>query len=332
MVVPATIYALFTVGGEGADGWGIPMATDIAVVTGVVALLSRRVPSWIGLFLLALAIVDDIGAIIVIAVFYSEGVSVGWLAAALATVAIAAVARRFLPWVPVLIVGGVACWWFLFQAEVHPTLAGVSFGLLTPLHPLNPQSSRAGDYIDGSANSPRGEVSLLEWLVHLITPWTAFLIVPLFALANAGVRVPLDTVGDALTSRSTWGVLLGLVIGKLVGISTFTLVAVKLGWGRLPPMIRPYDVVAGAALGGIGFTVSLFVTDLAFGAGDAGRDARLGVLVGSLLAALLGTTLTMARKTRGDRAGSTGTGSTRASAPWSPASSSEPAPPVAQQQ
>jgi Na+:H+ antiporter, NhaA family len=286
MIVPALIYAAFNAGTATSKGWGIPMATDIAIVTGVVALLSRRVPSWIGLFLLALAIVDDIGAIIVIAVFYSEGVSLGWLAAAIATVALAAVARRFLPWVPVLIVGGVACWWFLFQAEVHPTLAGVAFGLLTPL-----DSRTKGGYVDVSANEPAGQVSVLEWLEHLVTPWTAFLIVPLFALANAGVRVPLDTIGDALSSRAAWGVVVGLVVGKLVGIAAFTLVAVRIGLGRLPPAIRPYDVIAGAALAGIGFTVSLFVTELAFGDGDLGRDARLGVLVGSLVAALVGTAL-----------------------------------------
>jgi NhaA family Na+:H+ antiporter len=286
MIVPALIYAAFNAGTATSKGWGIPMATDIAIVTGVVALLSRRVPSWIGLFLLALAIVDDFGAIIVIAVFYSEGVSLGWLAAAIATVVVAAVARRLLPWVPVLIVGGVACWWFLFQAEVHPTLAGVAFGLLTPLDPRT-----KGGYVDVSANEPAGEVSVLEWLEHLVTPWTAFLIVPLFALANAGVRVPLDTIGDALSSRAAWGVLLGLVVGKLVGIASFTLVAVRIGLGRLPPAIRPYDVIAGSALAGIGFTVSLFVTELAFGDGDLGRDARLGVLVGSLVAALVGTAL-----------------------------------------
>jgi NhaA family Na+:H+ antiporter len=110
-------------------------------------------------------------------------------------------------------------------------------------------------------------------------------------LANAGVRVPLDTIGDALSSRAAWGVLLGLVVGKLVGIASFTLVAVRIGLGRLPPAIRPYDVIAGSALAGIGFTVSLFVTELAFGDGDLGRDARLGVLVGSLVAALVGTAL-----------------------------------------
>ncbi len=294
MIVPAVIYAALNAGTATSKGWGIPMATDIAVVSGVVALLSRRVPSWIGLFLLALAIVDDIGAIIVIAIFYSEGVVFGWLAAAVVTVVAAAVARRFLPWVPILVVGGIACWWFLFEAEVHPTLAGVAFGLLTPLRP------RRGAYVDASANAPHGEVSELEWLEHVINPWTAFVIVPLFALANAGVEVPTGSLGDAVTSRTTWGVVLGLVVGKLVGIATFTLVAVELGWGRLPPAIRPYDIVAGAALAGIGFTVSLFITDLAFGDGDLGRDARLGVRAGSLVAGLLGSALMAIGRSAGE--------------------------------
>lgn len=290
MIVPAVIYAALNAGGDGSKGWGIPMATDIAIVTGVVALLGRRVPSWIGLFLLALAIADDIGAIIVIALFYSSGVSLVWLGAAGASVVVAFLSRRALPWVPVCIVAGAICWFALHEAHVHPTLAGVAFGMLTPLIPIGRRGGE--ELVDDTENSPAGSVSVLEWLEHRLHPWTAYLIVPAFALANAGVRVPADAIGDAFTSSVTWGVVLGLVGGKTIGIASFTLLAVALGIGRLPGGVRPFHIVAGAALAGIGFTVSLFVAELAFGDDLVGRDARLGVLAGSIVAAALGTVLT----------------------------------------
>jgi NhaA family Na+:H+ antiporter len=300
MIVPATIYTLLNAGGEGQDGWGIPMATDIAIVMGVVALLGNRAPSWLKLFLLALAIVDDIGAILVIAVFYSEGVSFGWLVIALGAVAVAALARTSVHSIGVYVVLGIICWLGLHEAHIHPTLAGVAFGMMAPVTPF-----RNSDMVDAdelalnptAANALRvstqakGTVSVVEWLEHKLHPYSAFVVVPIFAMANAGIHVPVDEIGAAFSNRVTWGVMLGLVVGKTVGITVFTLLAVKLKVGRLPVGVTPRYVLGAGALGGIGFTVSLFVTELAFGEQIVGTDARLGVLIASLAAALIGTAI-----------------------------------------
>lgn len=300
MIAPALIFTLFNGGGAGADGWGIPMATDIAIVMGVVALLGSRAPSWLKLFLLALAIVDDLGAIMVIAVFYSEGVSFDWLALAIGAFAFAAIIRTTVPWTSVFVALGAICWLGLFEANIHPTLAGVAFGMLAPVTPR-----RQPEYIDVDelavrptfasayqvSRRARESVSVVEWLEHLLHPYSAFVVVPIFALANAGVRIPTDGLGDTLTSPVAWGVIVGLVVGKVVGITLFTMVAVGLRIGKLPPGVTTRYIVGAGALGGIGFTVSLFVTELAFGENALGTEARLGVLVASLIAALLGTAI-----------------------------------------
>lgn len=300
MVVPALIYAALNAGGDGSSGWGIPMATDIAIVAGVVALLGNHAPSWMRLFLLALAIVDDIGAIVVIAVFYSEGVSFAWLAAATAAIAAAAGVRRFTYWSGAFLALGAICWYGLHEAHVHPTLTGVIFGLLAPVTPR-----RTPDLIDvnalGSdpahsdalqtARRARDSVSVVEWLEYRFHPYSAYVIVPVFALANAGVSLPASELGDAFSSSVTWGVILGLVVGKTVGISAATLLAVRLGVGKLPEGVTARYVIGAGAIAGIGFTVALFVTELAFGEGGLGNDARLGVLVASLGAAAIGAAI-----------------------------------------
>ncbi len=298
MIVPATIFASLNAGGDGQAGWGIPMATDIAIVMGVVALLGSRAPSWLKLFLLALAIVDDIGAILVIAVFYSQGVSYQWLALAIGAVAVAALARNTVQSIGFYIVLGVTCWLGLQQANIHPTLAGVAFGMMAPVTPFRSSGMVDADELAENPNvmnallvaeQARDSVSVVEWLEHKLHPLSAFLVVPVFALANAGIRVPADQLGDAFTSPVTWGVILGLVVGKTVGISVFTLLAVALRVGALPTGVTPRYVLGAGALGGIGFTVSLFVTELAFGEEEVGTAARLGVLVASLTAAVIGT-------------------------------------------
>lgn len=297
MVVPAGLYAILNTSGEGTAGWGIPMATDIAIVMGVVALMGTRAPSWLKLFLLALAIVDDIGAILVIAIFYSEGVSFGWLVIAVAALAVAALARNTVQWVGVYLVLGVICWVGLHEAHVHPTLAGVAFGMMAPVTPF--RNSHMVD-ADELAQAPtvrnarkvsaqaRSTVSVVEWLEQKLHPYSAFVVVPIFALANAGIRIPADEFGDAMSSSVTWGVILGLVVGKTVGITAFTMAAVALKVGQLPEGVTARYIMGAGALGGIGFTVSLFVTELAFGEELVGTDARLGVLIASLGAALLG--------------------------------------------
>jgi NhaA family Na+:H+ antiporter len=300
MVVPAAIFALLNAGGEGARGWGIPMATDIAIVIGIVTLLGSRAPSWAKIFLLALAIVDDIGAIIVIAVFYSDGVSFIWLAIAIGSFVLAALIKNHVPFIGVYVAIGGLCWFALHEAHIHPTLAGVAFGLLAPVRPRNNQvlvdenalAEHPGyDAAFKLSRQAKESVSIVEWLEHRLHPWSAFVIVPIFALANAGVRIEASEIGGMATNAVTWGVILGLVVGKMIGISAFTLLAVALKVARLPKGVTPRYVIAAGALGGIGFTVSLFVTELAFGESNLAEDARLGVVVASLAAALIGSAI-----------------------------------------
>jgi NhaA family Na+:H+ antiporter len=311
MVVPAIIFALLNSGTSGSRGWGIPMATDIAIVTGVVALLGRRVPSWLKLFLLALAIADDLGAIIVIAIFYSEGVSFVWLAAAIGTLVVAYVLRPRVSMIGVYLLLGAFCWWSLHEAHIHTTLAGVAFGLLAPVTPRRDplyvdveELAREGvDEVETAvrvARRAQDSVSVVEWLEFRLHPWSAFLVVPVFALANAGIRIPTGEVGELMSQPVTWGVILGLVIGKTVGVTLATLLAVALKIGRLPDSVSKRYVLGAGALAGIGFTVSLFVTELAFGESIHADEAKLGVLVASIAAAIIGTAICLPGKIDAD--------------------------------
>ncbi|MEY2474717.1 MAG: Na+:H+ antiporter, NhaA family [Actinomycetota bacterium] len=259
MLVPAAIYLAINAGGAGARGWGIPMATDIAFAVGVLALLGRTLPSGLRVFLLALAIVDDIGAILVIAVFYSSGVELVWLAGTLAVLVVALIMRRASESPAVYVVLGIALWVALEEAGVHPTLAGVGVGLLVP-----------------ATQTESWEAALHSW--------TSLLIVPLFALANAGVTLSASALDDASSSPVTWGIGGGLVVGKPLGICAFAWLAVRLGVATLPSGGTWRQLTGTAALAGIGFTVSLFVTRLAFTSPDLVDQATVGVLAASLLA------------------------------------------------
>jgi NhaA family Na+:H+ antiporter len=302
MVVPAGVFLAFNLGGSGEHGWGIPMATDIAFALGVVALLGRRVPPPLKVFLLTLAIVDDIGAIVVIAVFYSDGIRWAWFVEALVVLGLIVVAQRArVRSLVVYVVLGVAAWLFVFESGVHATIAGVVLGLLTPAKPLLPEVEAEAivDQLEGRSDLTAADVRRVEFLVresvppterleHALHPWTSYLIVPLFAFANAGIVLTGDAVADP--SSVLVGVVLGLVLGKTVGISVFSWVAVKLGWGVLPEGVRFSQLVGIAALGGIGFTVSLFITALAFeGEPLLADQAKIGILVASVLAAAIGS-------------------------------------------
>jgi NhaA family Na+:H+ antiporter len=302
MVVPAAIYASLNAGGEGAAGWGIPMATDIAFALGVVALLGRRIPAPARLFLLSLAIVDDIGAIAVIGVFYTDDLSLGWLAAAGAGVLGIVALRRLRVWsfYPYLLVGGF-CWLATYQSGVHATIAGVVVGLLTPAKPLldEAQARRrareaAPDRLDAKQLRKfqflLGEsVPVAERIEYSLHPWTSYVVLPLFALANAGIDLRGGVLGDAAGSAVTVGIVLGLVLGKTVGVLVTSWLAVRLRLGRLPTGVN-WPMLSGlAVLAGIGFTVSLFIAGLAFPSGGVQEaDAKVGILVGSVIAALVG--------------------------------------------
>ncbi len=289
MIVPALIYAAFNAGEPSFHGWGIPMATDIAFAVGVLALVGRSLPSGLRVFLLSLAIVDDIGAIVVIAVFYTADISVPWLALA-GTGLLAIVLLRGIRvwWTPIYVVVGTMVWFATFESGVHATIAGVALGLLAP--------ARAAEK-RGAPDVFEETVSVAERIGSFLHPYTSFLIIPLFAFANAGVVLDAGTFGDALSSPVTLGVVVGLVAGKLVGISLFSWLAVRSGLGSLPENSTWSQMVGIAGLAGIGFTVSLFISGLAFREDDFVDQSKIGILVGSVLAAIVGTVL-IRRSTR----------------------------------
>ncbi|HEX5911142.1 MAG TPA: Na+/H+ antiporter NhaA, partial [Thermoleophilaceae bacterium] len=305
MAVPALLYVAVNAGGDGARGWGIVMATDIAFVLGVVALLGSRCPPGVRLFLLTLAIVDDIGAVAVIAAFYSSGIDLVALGGAAAVLGLVVVGRRLTTWRgPAYVVAGIVLWLLTYASGVHPTIAAVALGLVTAVHPprretiaraaslgrvfrrdLSAEGGRAAALEVSSAVSPN------ERFQQAIHPWSSYLVVPLFALANAGVSLSGDALSRAVSSPITLGVILGLVVGKGLGVSLVAGGAVRAGLGRLPEGLRDSHLVSASALAGIGFTVSLFVTDLAFESEALRDEAKVGVLAASALAAALGWAL-----------------------------------------
>lgn len=301
MIVPACIYALINLGGDGFDGWGVPMATDIAFAVGVLALLGPRIPSKLKLFVLALAIADDIGAILVIAVFYSEGLDYGWLSLALGGLLAVIVMQRARVWfTPVYVIVGVVIWYATFRSGVHATIAGVALGLLAPARPLLGLRAfeRVEDYFSGDRTSAE-ELRDASWRIRetvpvtgrhlgLISPWTSFIVIPVFALANAGVTLSGDAVSAAVSSRVTLGVILGLVLGKPIGIWVATTLATRFTSVELPHGLTSMHILGAGAVAGIGFTVALFIGALAFEDPAFGEQATIGVLVSSLTATFLG--------------------------------------------
>ena len=311
MVVPAALFAVIAIGGDGAHGWGIPMATDIAMALGVLALAgSRVVPPALALFLLALAIVDDIGAILVIAVFYSDGIDGRWLlTAGLCVAAVLLLRAARIAWTPAYVAVGVAMWFATHEAGVHATLAGVVLGLLAPTTPyIDSGDLDDADVVDlhgaGAARSTavmaRHSISVVERLEYLLHPWSSYAIVPLFALANAGIEISGESLGDAVGSRVVWGVIVGLVVGKPLGITLATWIATRSGLASLPPGIAMTQIAAVGVVAGIGFTVSLFVADLAYAGEDVLDAAKLAVLAASTVAGLTGLAVLRAIGRRGD--------------------------------
>ncbi len=265
MVLPAVIFAIATAGTGFTHGWGIPMATDIAFAVMVFRVAGRHAPSGMGLMLLTLAVVDDLGAIIVIAVFYSAGISMGWLLAMLPVVALLVVMRRWCEHPAWYIVLSVLFWVVVIQSGIHATIAGVVLGLVTPVR------------------THKGRPVLTD-LEHRVQPWSNFLVLPLFALANAGIVIGVSQIQDAVTSPLAIGIVLGLVVGKVAGITAGSWVAIRAG-GQAAPGVGSRELVAIGLLGGIGFTVSLFVAGLSFSGTDL-DVAKLAILAASLTAAV----------------------------------------------
>ena len=297
MVVPAALYLTLNGAGEASRGWGIPMATDIAFAVGIVALLGARVSPKIKLFLLTLAIVDDIGAIAVIAIFYTSDLSTNWLLLAVAGLAAVWLLQRLRVWaIPIYVALGIFIWYATLESGVHATIAGVALGLLTPARPLLNQrdAQQIVDALPSNANVAevrhasflaQESVPLTERLENMLHPFTAFMIIPIFALANAGISLSSDKISAAASSSVTMGIVLGLVVGKPLGIALFAWVATRFGF-PLPDGVRWPQFIGMGFAAGIGFTVSIFVAGLAFESYAITDLAKIGILMASLVAAI----------------------------------------------
>jgi len=303
MVVPALIYLAFNAGGPGEHGWGVPISTDTAFVIGILALFGPRCPDQLRLFLLTLAIADDIGAIAVMAVFYTSDISVPALVVAVLLALLLLAFRWVGVWqVWLYVVVGLGLWAAVFASGLHPTLAGVIIGLIIPAKPVDAEQIERLRYYGRAlferadaararlaVSAARATVPPNDRLQEVLHPISAFVVVPLFGLANAGVVLREETIKAAATSPITIGIMVALVVGKAIGIAGGAAVALRTGWGDLPGRVRYSHLMGGAMLAGIGFTISLFIADLAFADPILRDQAKMGVLAGSLLAAILGS-------------------------------------------
>ena len=303
LMLPAVIFLLFNPSGDAARAWGVVISTDTAFLVGALAIIAPKYPARLRTFLLTLAVVDDVGALVAIAVFYSEKIRIVALLVAVVLLA-GLLAVRYLPPAgrgvaySVLAVG---LWLALFSGGVHPTLAGVAVALVIPVFTPERQRVEAAidvirafrqspnsEYARAATRSLRDSISINERLLTAFGPYVSFGVLPVFALANAGVRLDMNTVLAAAGSRLTWGVVVGLVAGKLVGITGATWLVQRTGLGRLAPGLTLRRVAGGAALSGIGFTIALFIVDLAIDDPHSQDLARVGVLAASAVAFALG--------------------------------------------
>ena len=282
MVVPALIY-LAIAGAVAPGGWGVPVATDIALAVGLLTMLGSSVAASLRTFLLALAVIDDIGAILIIAFVYSTGIKFSWLAAsALSICFIAALQKAKVTSIFVYAIFAFTLWFSLYKTGVHPTLAGVILGLVTPNIPQ--QRHNLEDIEDGS-------VSVLEWLQHKFHPVSTFLVVPLFAFANTGVTITSDSISEASQSLIAWGIFFGLVVGKPLGVLLAAIGAKRVKIAEIPSEVSKSSLLATGSAAGIGFTVAIFIAKLAFDDSQTQDIAVLAVIAASVVSALLSTAI-----------------------------------------
>ena len=282
MAVPALIY-LAIAGGVAPGGWGVPVATDIALAVGLLTMVGPSVAASLRSFLLALAVIDDIGAILVIAFVYSTGVNFSWLAAALLTVAlIAGLKKGGVESILIYSLFAFTLWFSLYKTGVHPTLAGVILGLMTPN--ILRRATKLEDTDDGS-------VSVIEWLEHKFHPISTFLVVPIFAFANTGVVITAESISGASQSLVAWGIFFGLVVGKPLGVLIAAVAAKRLKVADFPEGANNSSILATGSAAGIGFTVAIFIANLAFDDKQTQDIAVLAVIVASVVSAILATAL-----------------------------------------
>lgn len=314
MIFPAIIYTVFNLGSESASGWGIPMATDIAFVVGILALLGNRVPLALKIFILALAIVDDLGAVLVIAIFYTSNISLtSLMIAGGLIVLLIALNRLGVRNLLVYTFVGIALWLAFLKSGVHATVAGVLLAFTIPVSSrintkkfknetenLLKNFDNAGEHgedvltnserlsiVDKIENNCEKILTPLQRFEHGLHPWVSFFIMPVFALANAGVAVS-EELGSALTHSVSIGIILGLFLGKQIGIFSFSYLAVKLKLASEPEGVSWKKIYAASVLAGIGFTMSLFIANLAFNSPELLNISKVGILTGSLLSGIVG--------------------------------------------
>lgn len=315
MVVPAILYVIFNWGGKGADGWGIPMATDIAFVVGIMALLGSRIPLTLKIFVLALAIADDIGAVLVIAIFYTAEISLTALVIAGIVLILLIILNKLgtISIIPYTILG-LILWLAFLKSGVHATIAGVLLAFTIPassrfntkefsdrVKQLIKSFDETGEHWKNVLNNSERQhdvmaienscekiLTPLQRFEHGLHPWVAFFIIPIFALANAGVTLAGLNFLDALLSPVSLGIIIGLFIGKQFGIFAFAFIAVKLKLASLPEGTNWKNLYGAGILAGIGFTMSLFIAGLAFNEPALIDISKIGVLVGSLLSGIVG--------------------------------------------
>lgn len=282
MAVPALIY-LAIAGGVAPGGWGVPVATDIALAVGLLAMLGPSVAASLRSFLLALAVIDDIGAILIIAFVYSTGIKFSWLAAAAVCIAMIALLKKAgVASVLIYSLFAFTLWFSFYKTGVHPTLAGVILGLMTPN--ILRRGTKVEDVEDGT-------VSVIEWLEHKFHPLSTFLVVPIFAFANTGVVIRAESIKSASQSLIAWGIFFGLVIGKPLGVLIAALAAKRLKAADFPEGVNNSSLLATGSAAGIGFTVAIFIANLAFDDAQTQDVAVLAVIVASATSALLSVIL-----------------------------------------
>ncbi|MCH7517061.1 MAG: Na+/H+ antiporter NhaA, partial [Bacteroidetes bacterium] len=315
MLVPALFYVFFTSGTEAVNGWGIPMATDIAFVVGILAILGSRVPLGLKVFVVSLAIADDIGAVLVIAIFYTSQISISaLLAAAVILVLLVVVNKLGVKSLIIYSILGLLLWLAVLQSGIHATIAGVLLAFTIPAKArINTKSfsektkdlldkfNSAGEHGENVLTNENRQTDVmaieenckkiltpLQRFEHGLHPWSSFLIIPLFALANAGVTLTGMDLGAALTSSVSVGIIAGLFLGKQFGIFAFAWLAVKIKLASLPEGVSWRKIYGGGILAGIGFTMSLFIAGLAFTDDSLLNLAKIGILTASLIAGVVG--------------------------------------------
>ena len=286
MIVPAIIYSLFNYNKPSISGWGIPMATDIAFALGILSLVGRKAPKGIIVFLTALAIVDDLGAIIVIAIFYTSQISWIALIMGLSVLILLILANKFkVKYTSVYVILGIVLWTCILKSGIHATIAGVLLGISLP----------------AGKNVHEFKSSILHKLEHALTPVSSFIIMPIFALANSGIAIDINSIGAIILTPVSFGIIFGLVIGKQIGIFGVSYILVKLKVAKLPAQVTKRHLYGASVLGGIGFTMSIFVSSLSFADETVLATAKISIMIASILAAIFGGIIFGLIKLKGEK-------------------------------